>query len=253
MRMILAAMAGALLLMGCVEERGGVATSYAPAGYAQPGYEQPRPVQVVDASGSGVQLAQAPRGLEIYNADYGERGRYCNAERRIARECNGRRGCEFEVGNHLCGDPAPNMVKELRLSFGCEGRRGSDQDQVRAREGQRVRLACERGRAEAQVFGRPASGPGFGPPGAGPGYGGRDRDIRVLDARYGSRTRACDAAPAVANRCNGRDRCGIRVDNGLCGDPAFGEPKVLEVTYSCGRGDRRSAVGREGQRLDLGC
>lgn len=264
MRMLMAAMAGALLLMGCVEDQ--ARTGGPVAAHGGPAYGQ---VQVADAGvpGYGIpgpQIAQQPRGLEIYNADYGERGRYCNAERRIARECNGRRGCEFEVGNHLCGDPVPDVVKELRLNFGCEGRRGSDQDSVRAREGQRVRLECERGQAQAQVFGRPAPGPGFGGqpgygqpgygPGPGQGYGQGGRDIRVLDARYGSRSRACNAAPAVSQQCNGRDRCGVRVDNGLCGDPAFGEPKVLEVTYTCGgRGDRRTAVGREGQRADLGC
>ncbi|BBK44772.1 hypothetical protein STVA_47920 [Allostella vacuolata] len=255
MRIFVAAMAGALLLMGCVDDQarqGGPSVAYAQPAYVQPAYGQPGYIQTADAGEARIQLAQG-RGLEIYNADYGERGRFCNAERSIARECNGRRGCEFEVGNHLCGDPAPNQVKELRLSFGCEGRRGSDQDSTRAREGQRVRLECERGQAQAQVFGRPAPGPGFGGPGPGAGRPGGDRDIRVLDARYGSRSRACNAAPAVAQQCNGRDRCGVRVDNALCGDPAFGEPKVLDVTYSCGRGDRRQAGGREGQRAELRC
>jgi hypothetical protein len=222
---LLAATAGALLLIGSV-------------GDAQTVGDQTAPVP-------GPQIAQS-RGIEIYNADYGERGRYCNAERRISRECNGRRDCEIEVDNRLCGDPATGVVKELRLNFGCEGRRSQGQDAVRAREGQRVRLSCERGRANAQVFGRPAPGPEFGQR---PGDG---RDIRVLSARYGSRRGACNAAPAVAQKCNGRDRCRIEADNSLCGDPAYGEQKQLEITYACGRG-QRNAVGREGARIELHC
>lgn len=253
MRKMLAAMAGALLLMGCVEEQathGGPQAGHQPA-YAQaaamPGRLQLASNEIVP----GPQIAQGS-GIQVHDADYGERGRYCNAERRISRECSGRRDCEFDVDNRLCGDPAPNTVKELRLNFGCEGRRGSDQERVRAREGQRVRLECERGRAQAQVFGRPGPGPDFGQrpgPGIGPGGG---RDIRVLAARYGSQRNACDAAPSVARQCNGRDRCGVRADNNLCGDPAYGERKELSITYSCG-GQRREAAGLEGARIELHC
>ncbi len=254
MRKSFVAMAGALLLMGCVGDQ---ATYAGPqASHGQPAYNSVAYVpagHVQSASADtvpGLQIAQGS-GIQIYNADYGERGRTCNAERRIARECSGRRDCEIEVDNRLCGDPMPDVVKELRLSFGCEGRRGSDQESVRAREGQRIRIECERGRAQAQVFGRPGPGPEFGQrPGGRPGRG--DRDIQVLDARYGSQRNACNAAQAVARQCDGRDRCGVRVDNNLCGDPAYGEQKVLEVNYSC-RGARRNAFGREGQRVELHC
>lgn len=247
-RSIITALAAAALLAGCVEERAQYGGPTLAAMGATDAYVQPA------AAGGDETLVAQGSALEILDADYGERGRYCNAARRIGRECNGRRDCDISVGNHLCNnDPAPGIVKELRLRFACEGRRRSDEDWVRAREGQRIRLECERGRGEAYVSGRPGpGGPGYGPgPGPGPGYGGRS-DIRVVDARYGAQGRDCNATGAVASRCNGQDRCSVRADNNLCGDPAFGQPKALVITYLC-RGSQRNAMAREGQRADLGC
>ncbi|MGE0724294.1 MAG: hypothetical protein AB7O45_07960 [Alphaproteobacteria bacterium] len=248
MRRLVLAVSAAMLLAGCVENQayqGGptyaaqpsvgqssVGMTYASApGYAAPAYTPGGPV-----------LAQRGDGIRVREAAYGARGRYCDAERRLDRECNGRDRCGFRVDNNLCGDPAEGVVKELRLEFSC----GRDRDSVSAREGQRVELRCDRGRAEANVSGRPSAG------GPGPGGGGRDRDIRVMEAVYGAQGRECNARRPVADRCNGRRECTIRADNGLCGDPALGNPKTLVITYAC-RGEQRQAVAREGSVARLGC
>ena len=235
MRRIMVAFAAAALLMSGIQTQASaseptIGSSYAAApGMSAPAYSPIPPT-----------LVQRGREIRVTEAAYGGRGRFCDAERTLDRECNGRERCGFRVGNDLCGDPAEGVVKELRLQFAC----GRDRQSVSAREGQRVELRCDRGRAEASVSGRP--GPG------GPGGGGRDRDITVVDSVYGAAGRECNASRAVANRCNGRRDCQVRADNGLCGDPALGNPKTLVINYRC-RGEIRQSVAREGTMARLGC
>lgn len=58
--------------------------------------------------------------------------------------------------------------------------------------------------------------------------------ITVSTAYYGTSSKSCDATRWVARRANGRRTSSFEVSNEICGDPARGDRKQLEVTYVCG-------------------
>jgi hypothetical protein len=58
--------------------------------------------------------------------------------------------------------------------------------------------------------------------------------ITVSTAYYGTSSKSCDATRWVARKVNGRRTASFEVTNDMCGDPAKGDRKQLEVTYVCG-------------------
>ena len=58
--------------------------------------------------------------------------------------------------------------------------------------------------------------------------------ITVSGAVYGTSSRSCDATRYVARRANGKSSYSFEVTNEMCGDPARGDRKELQVTYICG-------------------
>lgn len=66
--------------------------------------------------------------------------------------------------------------------------------------------------------------------------------INVTRAFYGSPSRSCDATRFVARQANGRLTANVGVTNEMCGDPAPGSRKQLEVTYTCGRVVRQASA-----------
>ena len=82
------------------------------------------------------------------------------------------------------------------------------------------------------------------------GRGGGDR-LRVLKAEYGARGNVCDARRVVRDEI---ERNGaIRVSNQLCGDPAPGVQKRMEVVYRCGDDEPQRVGAREGETMRLSC
>jgi hypothetical protein len=78
--------------------------------------------------------------------------------------------------------------------------------------------------------------------------------IRIIEARYGTDRRTCDATRALRRRCEGESDCSIKAGNELCGDPIPGQVKTLYVTYRCqGQGRTRSITRTEGKYLSLDC
>ena len=69
------------------------------------------------------------------------------------------------------------------------------------------------------------------PPPAPPGPTG---PITISGAYYGTSSKNCDATRYVARRANGKRSYSFEVSNEICGDPARGDRKSLEVTYVCG-------------------
>lgn len=60
--------------------------------------------------------------------------------------------------------------------------------------------------------------------------------IAVQSATYGpegSRDR-CDATHYVRRQANGRRSASVDIANSMCGDPAPGKRKSIEITYTCG-------------------
>ena len=76
--------------------------------------------------------------------------------------------------------------------------------------------------------------------------------IRVTGAFYGTNTKNCDATRQLSRRANGKKSFSLEVSNDLCGDPARGQRKALEVTYFCG-GLSKKATANEHRTLYLDC
>lgn len=76
--------------------------------------------------------------------------------------------------------------------------------------------------------------------------------ITITRAIYGSPSRSCDATRYVARQANGRLNANVGVTNDMCGDPAPGSRKQLEVTYTCGR-IVREASAYEHRSVYLDC
>jgi len=58
--------------------------------------------------------------------------------------------------------------------------------------------------------------------------------ITISTAFYGTTSKSCDATRWLAKRVNGRRSASVEVSNAICGDPAPGARKSLEITYICG-------------------
>ena len=58
--------------------------------------------------------------------------------------------------------------------------------------------------------------------------------ITISTAYYGTSSKSCDATRWVARKTNGRRTASFEVTNDMCGDPAKGDRKQLEITYVCG-------------------
>jgi hypothetical protein len=76
--------------------------------------------------------------------------------------------------------------------------------------------------------------------------------ITISIARYGDSSRDCDATHYVSRRANGRMSVSVDVTNGMCGDPAPGQRKSLDVTYFCGNRSK-TASAYEHRSVYLDC
>ncbi len=76
--------------------------------------------------------------------------------------------------------------------------------------------------------------------------------ITISSARYGSDKKGCNATHWLARRVNGQRTASVQVENNICGDPAPGQRKSLEVTYVCGS-FAKEASAYEHRTLFLDC
>ena len=76
--------------------------------------------------------------------------------------------------------------------------------------------------------------------------------IRIIEARYGTDRRTCDATRALRRACEGESDCSLKAGNELCGDPVPRQVKTLYVTYRC-RGRVHNITRTEGKQLALDC
>ena len=76
--------------------------------------------------------------------------------------------------------------------------------------------------------------------------------ITVSNAYYGTDKKSCNATHWLARRVNGKRSASVEVENTICGDPAPGQRKSLEVTYICGS-LAKEASAHEHRTLYLDC
>ena len=179
--------------------------------------------------------AAAQQGIMINHADYGvqPRGPMCDATDRLARQCDGKEGCQVYVDpRYLCPDPAYGRPKSVVLVSTCNGK-----TETRSYpDGAQIVLRCP------IKGGSGGSTPSAG--NAGGGNAGGQGGLQVSRATYGVQPSgpSCDATRQLQQQCNGKDGCQVYVDpRYLCPDPAFRREKSVVVVYSCnGRTDTKS-------------
>jgi hypothetical protein len=76
--------------------------------------------------------------------------------------------------------------------------------------------------------------------------------ITISRAVYGSSARSCDATRWAARMANGRASATLDASNSICGDPAPGDRKSLDVTYICGS-IAKNATAFEHRAVYLDC
>ena len=76
--------------------------------------------------------------------------------------------------------------------------------------------------------------------------------IRMAGAFYGTSSKRCDASRYVRHRIDGKMSESFKVSNEMCGDPAHGDRKELEITYWCGPVSK-STSAREHQTIYVSC
>ena len=106
----------------------------------------------------------------------------------------------------------------------------------------------QKGLEEAERRARAASVP---PPPPAP-LPPRTGPIHVTGAFYGTSPRNCDATRQLSRRANGKASYSFEVTNEICGDPAHGDRKSLEVTYRCGE-IVKTASANEHRTIYLDC
>ena len=76
--------------------------------------------------------------------------------------------------------------------------------------------------------------------------------ISITRAVYGFGSRICEATRWVRSRANGRQTAQLEVSNDICGDPAPGDRKSLEVSYVCGSVPKQASAN-EHRTVYLDC
>lgn len=76
--------------------------------------------------------------LRIRAVVYGEEEAFCDATAPFAAQCDGKDSCSLAIGNGLCGDPLPGVVKAAHVNFTCN----EQQRFVTARENTSATLTC---------------------------------------------------------------------------------------------------------------
>ena len=77
--------------------------------------------------------------------------------------------------------------------------------------------------------------------------------ILIEDAIYGTREASCNVRDAIQQAVGRRRNITFIANNELCGDPAPGRSKRLDIRYRCGDGPELSARTREGGSVTLNC
>ncbi len=168
---------------------------------------------------------------QVMSADYGVQNNRVDVTNTVRRLVN---GPNFRVNNTTMGvDPARGRDKVLRI----HARSGSGQMRdFNYQEGQTV---------ESRMF----VGGGFGGGGY-PGGGNQFPGLRIVQASYGAGNRRRDVTSRLQSMVR-NNRLTVLVNNStMGGDPAFNQPKNLQVTYEY-RGQRRNTNMGEGGRLTL--
>jgi len=138
-----------------------------------------------------------------------------------------------------CAAQAQSRDGERREEAQDAYRRGYDEGFERG-----YQKGLEEGGRRARAVAAPPPPPPPRMPVAGP--------IHVTGAVYGTSSHNCDGTRFLSRRANGKRSYSFEVTNEICGDPAHGERKSLDVTYRCGE-VQKTASANEHRTIYLDC
>lgn len=61
----------------------------------------------------------ASQPIQIVSSTYGKKDKTCDARAYLAPRCAGRNRCEVMANNSICGDPNPDIIKQLDVIYRC--------------------------------------------------------------------------------------------------------------------------------------
>ncbi|KAF7649933.1 hypothetical protein LDENG_00133930 [Lucifuga dentata] len=133
----------------------------------------------------------------------------------LKKRCDGKSVCELNTNVVRTSDPCIGTYKYLETNYNC-----LPANQVVACEHSLAHLQCDVGQV-IFVYGAD--------------YGRRDRTtcIYQLPDRQVANIYCSNPISKVADSCNGKNSCSIKVSNNVLGDPCEGTNKYLEVAYTC--------------------
>ncbi|KAM6924908.1 L-rhamnose-binding lectin SML-like, partial [Xenentodon cancila] len=133
----------------------------------------------------------------------------------IKNRCDGKQVCEINTNVVRTSDPCFGTYKYLETNYTC-----NPAIHLTVCEGSLAHLTCEEGQIIV-VYGAD--------------YGRRDQSICSYKRPASQIQNVVCSSPTktVAERCNGKNSCTIRVRNTEFGDPCQGTYKYLEVSYVC--------------------
>ncbi|XP_054627500.1 L-rhamnose-binding lectin CSL1-like [Dunckerocampus dactyliophorus] len=139
----------------------------------------------------------------------------------LKSRCNGKKTCELNVDVFRTSDPCVGIFKYLETNFTCLP---PNTFHVLACEDSLAHLSCDEWKV---ISVRKAI------------YGRLDQTTCIFErppSQVQNDECKSKVTSVVANSCNGKNSCTIRVSNGAFGDPCGGTYKYLKVFYKCNCG-----------------
>eukprot|EP00301_Raphidiophrys_heterophryoidea_P017860 c2863_g1_i1.p1 GENE.c2863_g1_i1~~c2863_g1_i1.p1 ORF type:complete len:559 (+),score=103.85 c2863_g1_i1:59-1735(+) len=155
-----------------------------------------------------------------------------NSGQIVHTACDGKSECSVGALNDVFGDPCFGTNKYLQVSFEC-----IPVSTVFACENSALSLACS---ADSVISIASAN------------YGRTSNKVCTSNAFATTSCRSSSSISVLQAACDGTASCRVDANNGVFGDPCFGTPKYLEVSYTC-KFITKTAIACEGAGLDVRC
>jgi hypothetical protein len=136
-----------------------------------------------------------------------------NSLEKVKKMCEGKTSCTVTASHGIFGDPCAGTYKYLSVDYEC-----TDSKTALACESQYTDLSCPEGHT---ISVHTAS------------YGRHDGTTCPHSATSNRNCHASGSMKYVNEMCGGKNKCTVRADHKILGDPCGGTYKYLEVTYGC--------------------
>ncbi|XP_071018495.1 L-rhamnose-binding lectin CSL3-like [Oncorhynchus clarkii lewisi] len=138
---------------------------------------------------------------------------------KMAERCGGKSECIVPASNFVFGDPCVGTYKYLDTKYSCVQQQETISSIIC--EGSDSQLLCDRGEIRIQRA----------------NYGRRQHDVCSIGRPHkqlkNTNCLSHSTTSIMAERCDGKRQCIVKVSNSVFGDPCVGTYKYLDVAYTC--------------------